>query len=202
MQSFIKKYYIVIVIILSVSSYALYESLILIDTYSKVSTNPRYSAFVGGAFPVSIFMGNIGDTGKCDSLVQVKRGIQPDNPIDGTLKKLFEGPLYSEETVVSSAFKGYDKIYNGIKTVGSTVFVDFKYDLIDPNSTYFKDFTKPCQVSQLNQIFFTVKQFKEVQNVVISIDGSPRKLMQARQFNCDLPVNKIKYENECLTKTP
>ena len=202
MQSFIKKYYIVIVIILSVSSYALYESLILISSYNTISTDSRYSAFVDGSFPVSVFMGSVGDTSRCDTMIQLKRGIKAENPIDGSLKKLFEGPLFSEETVVSSAFKDYDKIYSGVTTIGSIVFVDFKYDMIDPNSSYFKDFTKPCAVSQLNQIVFTVKQFKEVQSVVISIDGSPKKFMQARQFNCDLSANKIKYENECLTKTP
>lgn len=202
MRSLIKKYYAVIVIIVALLSYAIYQSLNLIADYYNNENDPKLSAFVGGSKIVSIFMGNIGDTGKCDSLVQVKRGINPDNPIEGTIKKLFEGPLYSEETIISSAFKDYNKIYNGIKTMGSTVFIDFKYDMIDPNSLYFKDFKKPCAVSQLNQIFFTVKQFKEVQNVVISIDGSPRKFMQAREFNCDLPVNQIKYENECLTKSP
>jgi hypothetical protein len=202
MNQFIKKYYVVLVIMVAFVSYIIYQSMLLTISYNQDLNDPRFSATVSGPYMVSIFMGSIGDTGKCDTLIQVKRGIQEANPIDGSLKKLFEGPLYSEETVVVSAFKDYDKIYNGITTSGTTVFVDFKYDLIDPNSNYFKDFTKPCTVSQLNQIIFTVKQFKEIQNVVVSVDGSPRKFMQARQFNCDLEANQVRYEKECLTKIP
>ncbi len=202
MIHFIKKYYIILSIILCISSYTTYLAISLFITSYTLENDPQYNPLAGGTAKVSIFMGNVGDKGKCDSLAQVKRGVAEGDLPNNALLSLFQGAVYSEETVIQSSFKGYEQIYNGLKIDNGVAFVNFKSDVIDPNSAYFKDFTKVCAVSQLNQIVFTLKQFKEIQNVVIAIDGSPRKFMQARQFNCDLMENQVKLEKECLIKIP
>jgi len=202
MHSFFRKYFVVLVIILSISSYSTYLALKFINTASSEQNNPKFNENISGSYPISVFFGSVGDNSKCDALIQVKRGVQENDKVNGSLKKIFEGPLFAEELVVSSAFKGYDKIYNGVKIADDVAFVDFKSDLIDPNSSYFKDFTKVCAISQFNQIVFTLKQFKEVKNVVIAIDGNPRKFMQSREINCELKESVTKFEKECLTKIP
>jgi hypothetical protein len=202
MIHFIKRYYIFLLVIVVLIGIFSYQALSVIFIAYQDKYDPYYNPLIGGSASVSVFMGSIGDRGKCDNLNQVKRGAPPENQLDTAIRKLFEGPVYSEELILESAFKGYDKIYNGVKVVQGNAYVDFKGEIIDPNSSYFKDFTKPCIIAQLNQLYFTVKQFKEIQNVIIAVDGSPKKFMQSRQVNCDLLENQVKFEKECLTKIP
>ena len=148
MIHFIKKYYIILIIIVSISSYAIYIAVNLLVVNYSLENDPRFNNMASGPVDVSVFMGNKSDTVRCDSLAQVKRGVPEGDLKNGALISLFKGASFSEETVLQSAFKGYDQIYNGLTADGGVVFVDFKSDLIDPNSVFFKDFTKVCAVSQ------------------------------------------------------
>ena len=197
----IRKYYIFILVLVALTGMFAYQALSLIVNTYEDQYDPYYNPLAGGPVVVSLFMGTY-SANICDSIIQTKRGVTEGDLEDKSLRQLFRGPVYSELKSVSSAFKDYDKIYNGLKIISGSAFVDFKSDIIDPNSPFFKDFTKPCAVSQLNQIVFTLKQFKQIQNVIIAIDGSPRKFMQSRQINCDLLENQVILEKECLTKIP
>ena len=198
----IKKYYIFILVLVALTGMLAYQAITMLVTSYEDTYDPYYNPLAGGPVVVSLFMGDAFSTNRCDTVIQTKRGVTEGSEPDKSLRELFRGPAYTEYRTISSAFKGYDKIYNGLKIVNGSAIVDFKSDIIDPNSSFFKDFTKSCATSQLNQIVFTLKQFKEIQNVVIAIDGSPRKFMQTRQINCDLLENQIKFEKECLTKIP
>jgi spore germination protein GerM len=139
------------------------------------------------------------DTGSCDNITAIKRQIENNDLYSNALKELFKGPTENERlfTSLESSFGGYDSVFNSVVVKNNLANVDFKGEIIDPNSKYYKNFAKSCDFAKLNQISFTLKQFSSVKKVVYSIDGSPKKFISAKGIDCSNETINQSYQDEC-----
>ncbi|GAB4148083.1 MAG: hypothetical protein OHK0017_10510 [Patescibacteria group bacterium] len=166
--------------------------------------SPDYNPLIGGTIDVKVYFTKK-DTSNCDSVIVAPRRVNPGNIPEQTLMKLFKGPILAEASTYQGmvgSYKGYDEVYRGLKIDNGVAYVDFKSEIIDTKSKFFIDFRRSCNVSHLNQITLTLKQFPEITKVVYSIDGSPRKFMTARSLDCNISEINDSYRYECLEKVP